>query len=90
MDGDATKVVFGFCTGDCPGFDVDGNQAADVMNEVKTYNSGVYECNGGAFFWVAHNDVGGLFSDPLFAEVNPNAGCSSTPQTTTTEATTTT
>ena len=91
MGGDASKVVFGFCNGDCPandpngGFNVNGIQATNVMQDVTS----AYPCNGGAFFWVAHNDVGGLFSDPLFAEVNPNAGCSSTPQTTTTDATTT-
>ena len=84
MGGDATKVVFGFCNGDCPEFNVDGNQAADIMADATA----AYPCNGGAFFWVAHLDVGGSFSDPLYAQVNANAGCSSA--TTTTVGTTTT
>ena len=72
--GDATKVVFGFCTGDCSSFDVDGNQAAAIMNDVTS----AYPCNGGAFFWVAHNDAGGSFSDPLYTTISQTAGCSST------------
>jgi chitinase len=45
--GDATKVVFGFCSQDCPGFNINGQQAATVMTDLNA----AYSCNGGAFFW---------------------------------------
>jgi len=49
FDGDTSKVVFGFCISDCPGFNLNGYQAATIMQEL----SEAYPCNGGAFFWVA-------------------------------------
>jgi chitinase len=45
--GDATKVVFGFCSQGCGGFNTNGQQAATVMTDLNT----AYSCNGGAFFW---------------------------------------
>ena len=57
------------------------------MQEVKT----AYPCNGGAFFWVHFNDVGGTWSDAVYNEVSPSAGCSEvsspTPPPTTAEPT---
>ena len=75
--GDATKVVFGFCIADCggTGSNVNGAQAAQIMTDLSTY----YPCNGGAFFWVINDDVGGGWSDTVGAVIAPNAGCSSSP-----------
>ena len=56
--GDASKIVFGFCIGDCPGFNLNGQQAAEVMD----WLSDEYPCNGGAFFWVVNDDVGAGWS----------------------------
>lgn len=43
------KVVFGFCISDCgaTGSNASGSQAAEVMEEIKTYNNGEFACNGG-------------------------------------------
>jgi len=76
FDGDATKVIFGFCITGCIG-SATGEQAAAVMSQVNTY----YECNGGAYFWVAYDDVGGAWSRSVSATVAPNAGCSGPPTT---------
>ena len=60
FEGDASKVVFGFCISDCgaTGSNINGAQAALVMNQLQ--NS--YPCNGGAFFWNSQRDTGGEWS----------------------------
>eukprot|EP00571_Detonula_confervacea_P007964 CAMPEP_0172313318 /NCGR_PEP_ID=MMETSP1058-20130122/20021_1 /TAXON_ID=83371 /ORGANISM="Detonula confervacea, Strain CCMP 353" /LENGTH=665 /DNA_ID=CAMNT_0013026957 /DNA_START=15 /DNA_END=2009 /DNA_ORIENTATION=+ len=72
------KVVFGFCTSDCggTGSNANGAQAVKVLQDIKDYNGAEFACNGGAFFWVALNDVGGGWSDPVYKEVSNTTGCS--------------
>lgn len=71
--GDATKIVFGFCIKDCSGTNSNANavQAAAVMSEL----SSVYDCNGGAFFWVVNDDTNGSWSSQVNQVVQLNAGC---------------
>jgi len=76
FDGDATKIIFGFCITGCLG-SATGDQAAAVMSQVNGY----YECNGGAYFWVVFDDTGGAWSRAVSAVVAPNAGCSGPPTT---------
>lgn len=86
------KVVFGFCISDCggTGSNVNANQAALVLTDLKAYNQGLFGCNGGAFFWVAQHDIGGAWSSTVMAEVGKTAGCSATMTTTSTVVTSTT
>jgi len=75
FDGDATKIVFGFCINDCSGTNsnANGEQAAKVMSDLKS----TYDCNGGAFFWVADDDTNGQWSKTV-SSVIPDEGCSGT------------
>lgn len=75
FDGDATKIVFGFCIADCSGTgsNANANQAASVMTELNTY----HPCNGGAFFWVADDDRQGAWSGTVADVLKPSRGCSS-------------
>ena len=79
------NVVFGFCISDCGGTGSNSNaaEAAQVMSELKTVNSGEFYCNGGAFFWVAQHDVNGAWSSTVSTEVSLTTGCSSSAVTTT-------
>ena len=70
------KVVFGFCISDCTSWNTTAAQAVTIMSDLKVYNSSQYLCNGGAFFWVAKDDIGGAWSDTVVAEVKETAGCS--------------
>jgi chitinase len=70
------KVVFGFCIATCTNWNINAVQAVTVLSGLKVYNSGQNSCNGGAFFWVASDDVGGAWSDTVVAEVKKTAGCS--------------
>ncbi|KAL9190947.1 hypothetical protein ACHAXT_000653 [Thalassiosira profunda] len=75
------KVVFGFCISDCgpTNSNANGNQAVQVLQEIKTYDQQQYACNGGAFFWVALHDTSpGAWSDPVATELAKTAGCSAT------------
>eukprot|EP00804_Cyclotella_cryptica_P013618 CCRYP_012959-RA/>CCRYP_012959-RA protein AED:0.23 eAED:0.23 QI:79/1/1/1/1/1/5/123/765 len=92
FQGKPHKVVFGFCISDCSGTgsNVNGNQAVQVMSDLKAYNNGEFQCNGGAFFWVAQHDVNGAWSDTVLSEVSLTAGCSSSVTTTSTTTTSTT
>ncbi|KAL7476060.1 hypothetical protein ACHAW6_001942, partial [Cyclotella cf. meneghiniana] len=74
--GKPNKVVFGFCISDCAEFNVDKDQAVRVLSDLKAYNEGMFSCNGGAFFWVALDDAGGVWSDTVLNEVSVTAGCS--------------
>jgi len=78
FDSEPSKVVFGFCISDCAdtGSNVNGNQAVEIMSDLKTINNGEFGCNGGAFFWVAFHDQGGVWSDAVVGEVSKSAGCS--------------
>jgi len=71
------KVVFGFCINGCggTGSNANGQQAVSVLQQVKEFDQGQYSCNGGAFFWVASDDVSGTWSDPVAAELALTAGC---------------
>jgi chitinase len=77
FDGDATRMVFGFCINDCAGTESNANsdQAAAVMREV---NEG-YDCHGGAFFWVVEHDYSGLWSSVVNEAISDKRGCSRTP-----------
>jgi len=70
------KVVFGFCISDCTSWNTNAAQAVTIMSDLKVYNNSQYQCNGGAFFWVADDDIGGAWSDTVVAEVKKTAGCS--------------
>jgi len=65
FNGDASKIVYGFCINDCGSFNLDGYQSAEVMEKL----SETYPCNGGAFFWVANDDVNGEWSKPMQAQL---------------------
>ena len=73
--GDATKIVYGFCINDCPGFNLNGDKSAEVMG----WLSDVYPCNGGAFFWVVNHDVGGLWSSRVNQQLTMDASSCSAP-----------
>jgi len=77
FQGDATKMIFGFCISDCggTGSNANGAQAATVMNDLRDY----YECNGGAFFWVAHHDTNGHWSSTIDVAIQTSSGCSHDP-----------
>merc|ERR1712151_668948 len=61
FDGNAGKVLFGFCISDCAGTgsNVNGAEAAEIMEGVVA----AYPASGGAFFWAASHDAG--WSGPL-------------------------
>ena len=73
--GDATRVVFGFCIGDCSGTGSNADAAAGVrvMQELAVQ----HPCNGGAFFWVVEDDTNGDWSGTVGAVVEATRGCSS-------------
>ena len=71
FDGDMTRVVFGFCIKNCSG-STTGAQAAGIMTELGLYHS----CNGGAFFWIAGDDIDGNWSQEVRSVIQPNEGCS--------------
>jgi len=73
--GDASKVVYGFCIKDCRDFDLDGYQSADVMEKI----SDTYPCNGGAFFWVANDDINGEWSKPMEGQLGLNSATCADP-----------
>merc|ERR1712238_482955 len=68
LDGDASKIVYGFCIGDCDAYNLDGDQAADVMKQL----SKIYPCNGGSFFWVANDDTTGDWSRIVKDQLDDN------------------
>ena len=74
FDEDPTRIVFGFCISDCSGTgsNANANGAAQVMSDLQTY----YDCNGGAFFWVATHDTNGAWSRTVSAVTEQTAGCS--------------
>ncbi len=49
------KVVFGYCITDCgaTGSNASGSQAAQVMDQIKTYSNGEFACNGGGKFFLS-------------------------------------
>jgi chitinase len=65
FNGDASKIVYGFCINDCGSFNLDGYQSAEVMEQL----SETYPCNGGAFFWVANDDLNGEWSKPMQSQL---------------------
>ncbi len=71
---DPTRIVFGFCISDCSGTGSNANAegAAQVMSDLRNY----YDCNGGAFFWVATHDTNGAWSRTVSAVTEQRAGCS--------------
>ena len=72
--GDATKIVFGFCISGCggTGSNANHNQAVAVLTDLAEQ----YACNGGAFFWVAQDDVGGSWGAMVDGVLQPRRGCS--------------
>jgi hypothetical protein len=53
FQGDESKVIFGFCIRECSGFNVDGNEAIRILEELAME----FPNHGGAFFWAASHDV---------------------------------
>jgi len=68
FSGDASKIVFGFCIGDCGTFNLDGHQSSIVMENLTE----TYPCNGGAFFWVVNDDTNGHWSKPVKEQLDVN------------------
>lgn len=61
-DGDASRVVFGFCVKDCGTFNVNAYQAEQVLKQLDSKFAG----NGGFFFWSHQKgDIDGSFTLPL-------------------------
>mmetsp|Transcript_12583 Transcript_12583/g.18086 ORF Transcript_12583/g.18086 Transcript_12583/m.18086 type:complete len:102 (+) Transcript_12583:244-549(+) len=58
FEGDAKRMVFGFCISDCggTGSNADTSQASTVMTDLAQ----AYPCNGGAFFWFAEHVIAGV------------------------------
>ena len=73
FQGDATRVVFGFCIDSCSasGSNADSATAVSVMQEVNA----AYPCNGGLFFWSIFDDVEGQWAQPLDSLLTFNRGC---------------
>lgn len=69
FEGDASKIVYGFCINDCGSFNLDGFQSAEVMK----WLAGEYPCNGGAFFWVANDDFNGNWSTEVNNQIASDA-----------------
>ena len=86
-NGDATRMVFGFCNGDCSGTGSNANaeQAAAVMETLQAE----HPCHGGAFFWVVKDDRDGAWSRTVQNVYRHKRGCKggSTPATPTPPAT---
>ena len=74
FNGDATKLVFGFCIQDCS-FTGSNANAAEAVAVMESVND-VYSCNGGAFFWVAEHDMTGQWSSMVNIAMDVNRGCS--------------
>lgn len=75
FNGDASKIVCGFCIHDCGPFNLESTQASEVME----WLSEKYPCNGGVFFWVANNDVNGNWSKVVKNQLAiNNISCSTT------------
>jgi len=66
FNGDASKVIFGFCISDCPGFNVNGAQAVQVLEDLQVE----FPNHGGAFFWAASHDVNGQWSAEVGAALS--------------------
>ena len=85
--GDATRMVFGFCIGDCSGTGSNANaqQAVAVMQTLQAE----HPCHGGAFFWVVNDDLNGAWSRTVQNVYRHKRGCKggSTPATPTPPAT---
>ena len=80
-NGDATRMVFGFCIGDCSGTGSNANaqQAVAVMQTLQAE----HPCHGGAFFWVVKDDLKGAWSRTVQNVYRHKRGCKggSTPAT---------
>ena len=73
--GDPTKIVYGFCIGDCNTFNLSGDQSAEIMG----WLSNVYPCNGGAYLWVANDDKDGVWSSRVNEQLEIDATSCSAP-----------
>ena len=75
FDGDATRIVFGFCISDCgyTSSNAGSSQAVTFMTELSV----VHGCNDGAFFGVAQNDKGGSWSAIVNQAMAASSTCSS-------------
>ena len=76
FSGDGTKMTFGFCISDCPGYNTQSSTAVQVVQRMKSH----FPCNGGVFFWVANHDTSGLWSKAVAAELGSNCGGNTTPR----------
>ncbi len=72
FNGDATKLVFGFCLTECNSFDVTGVQAAAILEDLTTH----FPCNGGIFAWEAQEDTNGSFAAAVGSVIETSTGCS--------------
>ena len=76
FEGDASKMVFGFCIQGCGGTNSNANavQAANIITELAAS----YSCNGGAFFWMVEDDIGGAWSKAVSQAFPPSDNCTPT------------
>jgi len=75
FNGDASKIVYGFCIHDWGPFNLESTQASEVME----WLSEKYPCNGGVFFWAANNDVNENWSKVVKNQLAiNNISCSTT------------
>lgn len=61
FNGDESKVIFGFCISDCPGFNVEGGQAVQILEALDVE----FPHHGGAFLWAASHDIHGDWSSQV-------------------------
>jgi len=68
FDGDASKVLFGFCISDCSGTgsNVGSSQAVSIMREVTEW----FPDNGGAYLWAGAADRGNAWSRAVRDSLN--------------------
>jgi len=66
--GDATKVVFGFCITECKGYNMDGQQAANITKSLLAKYPTTF---GGIMDWAENSgDINGAWSAPSAALLN--------------------
>jgi len=90
FDNEPEKVVYGFCIDSCGNYNANGTEAVKVLQDLKTYQNGLFSCNGGVSFWSTKDDVNGIWSDIVSIETSSTTGCSVQFTSTTTTSSTST
>ncbi|KAL7464842.1 hypothetical protein ACHAXS_005171, partial [Conticribra weissflogii] len=90
FDNEPEKVVYGFCIDSCGNYNANGTQAIKIVQDLKSYQNGLFSCNGGVSFWSTKDDVNGIWSDMVSIETSSTTGCSVQFTSTTTTSSTST